>query len=129
MGKREARRTRFDCLLAPEAAEMIREERERTGESAGQIVDRAVLLLLGGVEVKVKGESRAAKRKRELASSDVVGQAVGRDDIEYGSEELPRGQHVIEGVTNPVMRKAMERDGAMAKWRATRRPLMKPGDR
>lgn len=46
-------------------------------------------------QVRPRKQSKRAKAIQELAASDLTAQAVGREDIEYGShEETPRGQHV-----------------------------------
>lgn len=69
--------------------------------------------------------SKAARAKQELAASDLTAQAVGRDDIEYGTDtELPQGEHVTR-ITKP----AVPATGRLAAWRSGRRPLLKPKDR
>lgn len=56
--------------------------------------------------------SKKQKALADLAASDVTAQAVGREDIEYGSHETtPRGQHVVN-----------------SDWRAGRKPLTKPSE-
>ena len=61
-----------------------------------------------------KKVSRAAVAVEKIRASDPM--AAERPDVEYGSEELPSGGSVMA-------------ERAIERWRAGRKPLMKPGEK
>lgn len=74
------------------------------GLSANQLLRRAL-----GMKWK---ESKKAKVIRELAESDLTAQAVGRDDIQYGTaEEIPEASHVVNAGPQRLVIKGGKRIG------------------
>jgi len=103
----ELLRIPLNVFVAPVTKEAITETQNETGESQGEVVDRAVALLALGEEIEPKARKKGSRREIEvakLAASDVTAREVGREDIDYGSEELPTTPAASLSAVEPVIR-------------------------
>lgn len=89
-------RVPLNCLIAPDTKTAITGLQNTTRESQGEIVDRAVALLVLGEEVepKVRKKSRRDREIEARAASDVTAQVVGRPEIDYSDTESAPSTHV-----------------------------------
>lgn len=94
---------------------------------AHQIAAKAIEAAQPKAVKAARKQTKAAMAIQARASSDVVAQAAGRDDIDYSDVESTPTTHVatLDAVspTGPVGKISMEN------WRANRKPLLKPKDR
>lgn len=121
-------RVPFACTIAPATKELITGIQNETKESQGEVVDRAVALLALGEEVKpraAKKQNRREKAIAERAAGDVIAQRVGREDIDYSDVESTPTVNVanLRGTAEAVSEATSK---AVEKWRANRKPLLKP---
>jgi hypothetical protein len=124
----ELLRVPFNCNLAPATKELITGIQNKTRESQGEVVDRAVALLVLGEEVQPRTAKKASKRDKaiqERAASDVVAQLAERENIDYSDVESTPTTNVamLTGTVKPQAKASLD------KWRASRKPLLKPKDR
>jgi len=82
-------RVPLNVLVRPDTKTEITKLQNETAESQGEIVDRAVALLVLGEEIapRVRKKSRREQAIEERAKSDVVAQVAGREDIDYSDTE------------------------------------------
>lgn len=127
----ETHRVALNCLVAPSTKNRLNAIREETGESQGEIVDRA-LSVLDAITPESEPEptrksSRRTRAIKERAASDYIAQAAERKDIDYSDVDSTPTTHVATldamAPTGPVGKVSIEN------WRANRRPLLKPKDR
>lgn len=126
----EQLRVPLNCFIAPATKEAITGLQNKTRESQGEVVDRAVALLTEGEILPLPKAKKANKREKaiqERAASDRTAQSVERKDIDYSDVESTPITHVSTlDATSPT--------GGVGKislehWRATRKPLLKPKDK
>jgi len=119
-------RVPLNCTITPETKELVTSVQNRTNESQGEIIDRAVALLANGEQLVVRHRkpSKAERIAEARAKSDLTGQTMEREDVDYSDVESEPYTHVVEDA------KERERYNAqMRQWRESRRPLLKPKDR
>lgn len=128
----EALRVPFNCNLAPTTKELITGIQNTTKESQGEIVDRAVALLALGEEVAPGSRKKPSRKEmaiQEREATDATAKAVEREDIDYSDLDSTPTTHVATlnafgpPTSGPVGKVSIE------KWRAHRKPLLKPKDR
>ncbi len=121
----------LNCLVDPSTKERLNAIREETGESQGEIVDRALKVLDGITPERETRPSRKTSRRdvaiQERAASDVTAKEMERKDIDYSDVESAPTVNVanLRGTTGAM---SIGTQNAMEKWRASRKPLGKPKD-
>ena len=126
----EQLRVPLNCFIAPPTKEAITGLQNKTRESQGEIVDRAVALLTEGEVLPISRAKKPNNREKaiqERAAGDRTAQQVERNDIDYSDVDSTPTTHIATlDATAPV--------GGVGKisletWRAKRKPLLKPKER
>ena len=125
----EQLRVPFNCFIAPPTKEAITGLQNKTRESQGEIVDRAVALLTEGKVLPISRAKKPNKREtaiQERAAGDRTAQEAERQDIDYSDVESTPTTHVsqIDNTRIPLIGRV-----ALDDWRAKRKPLLKPKDK
>jgi hypothetical protein len=122
-------RVPLNCLIAPSTKELITELQNDTKESQGEIVDRAISVLMDITpERTVRKLSRRDRAVKERVETDIVAQQAERDDIDY-SDVDSTPTTIVANLRGSIGAMSAATRHTTEKWRANRKPLPKPKDR
>lgn len=125
----EKMRVPLNVLVARSTKESITSLQNKTRESQGEIVDRAVALLCDGEIVPVprtKKESRKARAARERAEADVTAQVTGHaENIDYSDVDSTPTTNVASLDAVGVPLRGTIGKASSETWR---RPIREKGD-
>jgi hypothetical protein len=88
-------RVPLNCLIAPATKEAITSIQNDTRESQGEVIDRALGVLMGITPERVTPKlSRRDRAIKERAQTDGTAKRAERDDIDYSDVESTPTTHV-----------------------------------
>ncbi len=129
----EALRVPLNCLISPGTKERLTGIQNETRESQGEIIDRALDVLLAITpETEPKPARKTNRRDREVqqrAASDVTAQRAGRKGIDYSDlDSTPTTSVATLDAVGPTVA-SRQGKASVEHWRAGRKPLPKRKER